>query len=186
MAIDERMRERVEAAIKSVSAQYVEVHIEEASSSNIRYRGRDLEEIGRGSALGGSVRALAGGGWGFASFNDLSDLESKVRLAVDQAKVVGGERIELAEVPTVVDHVPARVELDPMGVSLADKKGVLDQYVDIMMGTSLPLACSQISAQVVRPSFSGISISRMTTPGVSSAKACKAATPSAASLTRIP
>jgi len=133
--MDERLRERVEAAINRVDAQYVEVHLEEASSSNIRYRGRDLEEIGRGNALGGSVRALAGGGWGFASFNDLSDLESKVRLAVDQAKVVGGERVELAEVPTVVDHVPARVELDPMGVSLTDKKRILDQYVDIMMST---------------------------------------------------
>jgi TldD protein len=135
MPMDERMRERVEQAINSVSAQYIEVHIEEASSSGIRYRGRELEEIGRGNALGGSVRALAGGGWGFTSFNDLSDLQSKVRMAVDQARIVGGERIELAEVPTVVDHVPARIALDPMGVSLPDKKSLLDQYVEIMMGT---------------------------------------------------
>ena len=134
--MDERIRERVEAAIKSVDAQYVEVHMEEANASNIRYRGRDLEEIGRSSALGGSVRALAGGGWGFTSFNNISDLEAKVRLAVEQAKVVGGERIDLAEVPNVVDHVPARIGMDPMGVALTDKKATLDQYVDIMMGTS--------------------------------------------------
>jgi TldD protein len=134
--MDERMRDRVEAAIKSVDAQYIEVHIEEAASSNIRYRGRELEEIGRGNALGGSVRALAGGGWGFVSFNDLSDLDAKVRMAVAQAKVVGGERVELAEVPTVVDSVPARVGLDPGGVTLTDKKATLDQYVEIMMGTA--------------------------------------------------
>ncbi len=134
--MDERMRDRVEAAIKSVDAQYIEVHIEEAVSSNIRYRGRELEEIGRGNGLGGSVRALAGGGWGFVSFNDLSDLDAKVRMAVAQAKVVGGERIELAEVPTVVDFVPARVGLDPGGVTLTDKKATLDQYVEIMMGTA--------------------------------------------------
>ena len=133
--MDERIRDRVQAAIKSVDAQYIEVHIEEAASSNIRYRGRELEEIGRGNALGGSVRALAGGGWGFVSFNDLSDIEAKVRMAVAQAKVVGGERVELAEVPTVVDHVPARLGMDPMGVMLTDKKATLDQYVDIIMGT---------------------------------------------------
>ena len=133
--MDERIRDRVQAAIKSVDAQYIEVHIEEAASSNIRYRGRELEEIGRGNALGGSVRALAGGGWGFVSFNDLSDIEAKVRMAVEQAKVVGGERVELAEVPTVVDHVPARLGMDPMGVTLTDKKATLDQYVDIIMGT---------------------------------------------------
>ena len=134
--MDEKMRERIQAALKGVDAQYVEVRVEESSSSTIRYRGRDLEEIGRGSGLGGNVRALAGGGWGFTSFNDLSDLDAKVRLAVQQARAVGGERVELAEVPPVVDYVPPVLGMDPGGVSLADKKGVLDQYVDIMMSTS--------------------------------------------------
>ncbi len=133
--MDDRMRERIEAALKGVDAQYVEVRVEESSSSTIRYRGRDLEEIGRGSGLGGNVRALAGGGWGFASFNDLSDLDAKVRLAVAHARAVGGERVELSEVPPVVDTVPPVLGKDPRAVSLADKKAVLDQYVDIMMST---------------------------------------------------
>ena len=133
--MDERMRERIEAALSGVDAQYVEVRVEESSSSTIRYRGRDLEEIGRGSGLGGNVRALAGGGWGFASFNDLSDLDAKVRVAVQAARAVGGERVELAEVPPVVDYVPPVLGKDPRAVSLADKKAVLDQYVDIMMST---------------------------------------------------
>ncbi len=135
MAIDELMRDRIQAALKGVEAQYIEVHVEEARSSNIRYRGRDLEEIGRSSGLGGNVRALAGGGWGFSSFNDLSDLDAKVREAVQQAKVVGGERIELAEVPLVDAHVPAVVGMDPIAVPLAEKKRTLDGYVDIMMST---------------------------------------------------
>ena len=135
MPMDERMRQRIEAALKGVDAQYVEIHVEEARSSNVRYRGRELEEIGRSSALGGNVRALAGGGWGFASFNDLSDLRAMVDQAVRSAKVVGGDRVELAEVPSVVDHVPAVLGLDPMGVSLGDKKCVLDPYVEIMMST---------------------------------------------------
>ena len=133
--MDERMRERIEAALKGVDAQYVEVRVEESNSSTIRYRGRDLEEIGRGSGLGGNVRALAGGGWGFTSFNDLSDLDAKVRLAVQQARSVGGERVELSEVPPVVDYVPPVLGKDPRAIALADKKAVLDQYVDIMMST---------------------------------------------------
>ena len=117
------MRDRIEAALKSVGGQYVEVHVEEASSSAIRYRGNDLEEIGRGSGVGGNVRALDGGGWGFASFNDLSNLESKIHQAIEQARVVGGERIELAETPPVVDHVPAIIGLDPGSLTLAEKEG---------------------------------------------------------------
>ncbi len=132
--MDERIRDRIDSVLKAAAGQYIEIHVEEAASSHIRYRGRDLEEIGRGSALGGNVRALAGGGWGFASFNDLNDLERKVRQAVDQARIIGGDRIELAEVPTVVDHVPPVVGHDPTTLALADKKGVLDEYVGIMMG----------------------------------------------------
>ena len=133
--MDERIRDRIEAALKDAGGQYVEVHVEEASSSAIRYRGRDLEEIGRGSAVGGNVRALAGGGWGFASFNDLDSLEAKVHQAVEQARVIGGERVELAETPPVVDHVPPVLGRDPGALSLADKKEVLDEYADVMMGT---------------------------------------------------
>lgn len=133
--MDERLRERIGSALKSSGGQYVEVHVEESESSAIRYRGRDLEEIGRGSAVGGNVRALSGGGWGFASFNDLNDLEAKVRQAVDQARVIGGERIELAEVPPVVDQIPPVIGNDPTSLTLAYKKGVLDEYVDIMMST---------------------------------------------------
>ena len=133
------MRERMQAALAGADAAYVEVRIEESSSSHLCYRGADLEEVGRSSGLGGNIRALAGGGWGFVSFNnlgnDLSELRDRVRDAVRQAKLVGGEPVKLADVPPVVDAVPPTLGKDPSTVSLAEKKAVLDQYVDIMQGT---------------------------------------------------
>ena len=128
------LRDRIHSALAGVDASYVEVRIEESSSSTLRYRGRDLEEIGRSSNVGGNVRALASGGWGFVCFNDLDDLRGKVRLAVQHAKMVGGERVELAEVAPVEQVVPAVIGKDPTAISLAEKKAVLDQYVGIMMG----------------------------------------------------
>jgi TldD protein len=132
--MDEAIRERIQTALTGVEAQYVEVHVEEAASSHLRYRGRELEEVGRSSGLGGNVRALAGGGWGFVSFNDLTDLPAKVAQAVHQARLVGGERVDLAEVAPVVDHVPPVLGQDPRTVTLAQKKGLFDEYVDVMMG----------------------------------------------------
>jgi TldD protein len=132
--MDEAIRERIQGALTGVEAQYVEVHVEEASSSHLRYRNRKLEEVGRSSGLGGNVRALAGGGWGFVSFNDLTDLPAKVAQAVHQARLVGGERIDLAEVAPVVDHVPPVLGQDPRAVTLSEKKGLFDEYVDVMMG----------------------------------------------------
>ncbi|MEK9659052.1 MAG: TldD/PmbA family protein [Chloroflexota bacterium] len=133
--MDEAIRERIQSALKGVEAQYIEVHVEEASSSHLRYRGRELEEVGRSSSLGGNVRALTGGGWGFVNFNDLTELPAKVRQAVNQARLVGGERIDLAEVAPVVDHVPPVLGQDPAAVALADKKGLFDEYVNLMMAS---------------------------------------------------
>ena len=128
------LRDRMQAALSGVDADYLELRVETSQGSHIRYRGRELEEIGRSSSLGGSVRALAGGGWGFACFNDLGDLSEKVRQAVRQARVVSGEPVTLADVPPVVDSVPAELGKDPLAIPLAEKKAVLDQYVDIMWG----------------------------------------------------
>ncbi len=129
------LRDQIEDALKGVDARYVEIRVEEAESRHLRYRGRELEDVGRSSALGGNVRALADTGWGFASFNDLSQLSAKVAQAVHQAKVLHGEPITLADVDPVVATVPATVGEDPTKVSLAEKKDILDRYVEIMMGT---------------------------------------------------
>ena len=44
--------------LKRYSADYIEAHLEENQTSHITYRGRELESIGRATAIGGNVRAL--------------------------------------------------------------------------------------------------------------------------------
>ena len=130
------MRDRLSEALKSHDADYIEIRVEEGESTRIQYRGRELEEIGRNSSFGGNVRALFKGGWGFVSFNELSGLEEKVKLAVHQAHLVGRETSQLAPVEPVVDIVPAVVKKDPLGVPLADKKRLLDEYNDAIWRVS--------------------------------------------------
>jgi len=52
------MRQRVSDALEGQRADYIEVRIEEREASRIQYRGRELEDIGRSTSLGGNVRAL--------------------------------------------------------------------------------------------------------------------------------
>ena len=125
------IRDQVEDALKGHDARYIEIRVEEVQGTHIRYRGRDLDEIGRTRGVGGCVRALAGG-WGFASFNGLDDLRERVAAAVRNARLVAGAGIDLAPVEPVVDIVLPLVKKDPLGVSLQDKKAALDQYVDII------------------------------------------------------
>ena len=126
------MRDLIAEALRGPQADYIEVRIEEGASAHIRYRGRELEDIGKSTTLGGSVRALVRGGWGFVCFNDLRDLPGKVSLAIQQARLVNGEPFTLAPEQPVVDVVPAEVKKDPRDIPMAQKKAVLDQYVDII------------------------------------------------------
>ncbi|MBI4311400.1 MAG: TldD/PmbA family protein [Chloroflexi bacterium] len=135
------MRDQISEALKGHDAQYVEIRLEESDATTLRYRGRELEEVGRAVGLGGNVRALAGGGWGFASFNDISHLKEHVAAAVSHARRVGGERVALAEVAPHVDFVPAEAPSNPLAIPLADKKRLLDDYVGLMLGVEGVSSC---------------------------------------------
>ena len=129
------MRDEITAALRGHDADYVEIRIEDGEATRIQYRGRELEDIGRTTSLGGNVRALVKGGWGFISFNDLRGLREKVKTAVRQARLVGREESRLAPVEPVVDVVAPEVKKDPSAIPLADKKGVLDRYNEVIWST---------------------------------------------------
>ncbi|MBM3132630.1 MAG: TldD/PmbA family protein, partial [Chloroflexi bacterium] len=129
------MRDRIESALKGHNADYIEIRIEETEAARIQYRDRMIEDIGRTTGLGGNVRALVKGGWGFVSFNKLDDLREKVALAVKQARLVGREKSELAPVAPAVDTVGITLQKDPSRVPLARKKEILDEYNELIWGT---------------------------------------------------
>jgi TldD protein len=128
------MRDEIDQALKGHDADYIEIRIEEGGATRIQYRGRDLEDIGRTTSVGGNVRALVKGGWGFISFNNLAGLRGKVEKAVRQARLVGREESRLAPVAPVVDIVPPQVKKDPAAVPLARKKRLLDEYNGVIWG----------------------------------------------------
>jgi TldD protein len=129
------MRDSLLPALRGREADYVEIRLEESSSSRLVYRGERLEEAGRTSSVGGNVRALVRGGWGFVSFNNLEQIEEKVSLAIDQARHVGKEESQFAPVTPATDIVPAEFKKNPCEISLSIKKDLLDRYNRIMLGT---------------------------------------------------
>lgn len=120
--------------LKKQKADYIEVHLEETESSRIIYRGRTLESVNKGTSAGGNIRALVNGGWGFVSFNSMSDLPERLESAVNQANFVSGEGSRLAEVKPIVDNVPAS-GINPVSIPLSEKKEILDSYNEIIWST---------------------------------------------------
>ncbi len=121
--------------LKKHHADYIEARLEENQTSHITYRGQNLEAIGRATTSGGNVRALVRGGWGFASFNDFTDLAGKVALAVKQAQLAGSEHSQLAVLAPVTDQVPWEQDRNPVTIPLAVKKQLLDEYNEIIWRT---------------------------------------------------
>ncbi|MCY4109068.1 MAG: TldD/PmbA family protein, partial [Chloroflexi bacterium] len=138
------MRDLIETALRGHDGDYCEIRVEESASTSIMYRGKELEDIGATTGIGGNVRAVVKGGWGFVSFNDLDDLDEKVSLAVRQARLAAQTETRLAEVEPVVGVAGAEVESDAADISLADKKAIMDEYVDAAWSVSDKIQTSQI------------------------------------------
>jgi TldD protein len=139
------MRERMERALRTSDAEYADIRIEDVTSSRITFRHEELDTIGSSNAVGGIVRALVKGGWGYSTFNDLSDLERLVKEACESARLVGKEDSHFAPVEPVVDDVKATLEKDFRGISLAQKKAVVEEYNRIILGYHEKIQTSDVS-----------------------------------------
>jgi TldD protein len=129
------MRDELAHILTRTEADYGEIRLEESRATRLVYRGPRLEETGRTSSVGGNVRALVRGGWGFVCFNNASNLKEKMALAVNQARLVGKEVTKFSPSEPYTDTIVAAVKKDPRSISLAAKKELLDEYNDIVLST---------------------------------------------------
>ncbi len=131
------LKDRIKAALKESTADYCEVRLEETESTIIRFQGNDVDEVSESTSVGGNVRALKDGGWGFTSFNRLDDLSRKVYEACAQAALLGErlkKEIHLYPVDPVEDVVAGRFPKDPAEIPLQDKVNLLEGYNRLVLG----------------------------------------------------
>jgi len=128
------MQDRLSEILKVHNVDYADIRIEDLTASRIHFRGSELDNIGSNRTVGGIVRALYQGGWGYATFNDLENLDQRVREACQTARLVGGEGTHFAEVDPVVDEIRAEMGVDFRKVPLAQKKALIEEYNQIVLG----------------------------------------------------
>ena len=124
----EDVAKQMVSRLSAAKADYIEARLEDSASSYISYRGKVLENIGKSASVGGNIRALVKGGWGFVSFNSLDDLDERIKLAVREAELAGHGESHLAEVKPVVDTVAPVFMQNPVEIPLKEKKELLDGY----------------------------------------------------------
>lgn len=128
------MRDQIQTAIRSSRADYTEIRLEERENTRVAFRGPDLETADVVLDRGGFVRCLVhGGGWGIATFNDLTALERRVRQAYEGARAVQADPIELAPMAAAEDDIVVPLENDFRGISVTEKKSLAEEYNDILI-----------------------------------------------------
>ncbi|NET12844.1 MAG: hypothetical protein F6K08_08275, partial [Okeania sp. SIO1H6] len=85
----------------SSQVDYLAIRLEESQGTDILLRGNKIETLSEGLSIGGQVRACYRGGWGFASFNQLSTLKNRIEEAIAVAKLIGEEETILAPIPII-------------------------------------------------------------------------------------
>ena len=112
---------------------YLAIRLEDSKGTSILLQGDKVETLSEGLSIGGQVRACYKGGWGFASFNQLSTLSEQVEEAIAAARIVGDEDTVLAPIKPVqaVCQLPL-TGTDPRQIPLAQKKELCDHYNTIL------------------------------------------------------
>jgi TldD protein len=130
--------DRLTTALKRSRADYIEIRVERSWSTAVTFRGRRLESATASEDQGGFVRVLeAGGGWGVASFTSLDRLEAMVARAAELSRAVRVDPpIRLAGVPPHEADAVLDLDGDVRGVSIAEKKRLIEAYNAEMLAVS--------------------------------------------------
>ena len=141
------MKDRLFEALKASRADYTEIRVERSWTSSVTFRGRRLETATASEDRGGIVRALhTGCGWGVASFTSLDQLPAMVERAGALSRAVRlDEPIRLAEVAPQTAEALLDLDGDVRGVSLAEKKKLLESYNAAMLGVDNRVVDTQAS-----------------------------------------
>ncbi len=129
------IQEQLLSAIASYrdAIDYLEIRVEQSESTAISFRGPQLDAVDRNFNLAGGIRACHQGGWSFVTFNNLSELKDRISEAISQARLVGNQKTVLAPIEPIQDYVQVSLVRDPRGVSLAEKRQLMQQYNQMLL-----------------------------------------------------
>ncbi len=130
------MQNRLLQAVSHKKADYLEIRLEDCESTHIRFQGMNMEKISSAQEMGGNIRALVKGRWGFVSFNRWENLEDKVDQAIQIATLIGNQESHIVKTEPVREHLTAIKGRDFRKVNLEDKAGMMKNYSTVLTGYS--------------------------------------------------
>jgi len=138
------MKSRLADALRASRADYTDIRFERAWRTAIAFRGSRLEGATTALETGGVVRCLnRGKGWGIAGFTSPDELRAAVARAHELSLALPLDSVlRLAEIPVRDADFALDLDGDVRGISLGDKRRLLERLTQEMLGTDRRLADS--------------------------------------------
>ncbi len=121
--------------LRAAGAEYGDIRILDSRTQVVQGEDRRIAALRDARDSGFGVRVLCRGAWGFAASSILSveEVPRVADLAVQIAKgsaSMTSEKVRLAEEPAHVDRVVTPLRIDPFGVPLEEKAGLLTDVME--------------------------------------------------------
>jgi TldD protein len=123
--IDPDFLEKIILSLEN-KVDYVDMRINESQNTSITMKDGKIQEIKSGSDVGGSVRILKDGAWGFVFSNQISNLDRMAESALKIAKSLESD-VKLADTESKIDHVETNAKIKPVDVSIDEKKEIISE-----------------------------------------------------------
>jgi TldD protein len=135
--LKDRIKETIDY-LKKKKVDYADIRHQKTSLENIKVKNGNVEALSRNDDQGFGIRVIADGAWGFAASSICTEEEMKrvADQAIEIAKasaLTKKENVKLAETEVHRDKYESRYAIDPFGVSIDKKIGLLLDACQIMM-----------------------------------------------------
>lgn len=130
------MKQFLRRILDGLMVDFADIRIEESESTEIVFLGKELDRVSTGFERGGCLRVFHQGNWVVATFNTVDETVKELAddLAV-QAMALPRRENGMVFLPPLDHRVRLPKEIDPRGVTLAEKHDLIKNYNEILLRT---------------------------------------------------
>ncbi len=124
---------RARSLLSACPCEFAEIRFSASTGTSISLSGDQVETFSSGDTIGGSVRVLNNGAWGFISFNDLGDIENHFRrgLSISSSLTVT-DKTRIRRSGTVRRSFTTPMKKDFTRIPLEEKFELISAYNKIL------------------------------------------------------
>jgi len=124
---------RARSLLSSCPCEYAEIRLSASTGTSISLSGGQVETFSSGDTIGGSVRVLNNGAWGFISFNDPGGIEGYFRRVLELSSSLSlKEKSRIRRSTAVRRNFATPMKKDFTGVPLEEKFNLISAYNKIL------------------------------------------------------